>query len=355
MVGVRKFFISETELRKLYPVKTMAEIAIHFGCGETTVFKRIKEFGIQTTKLHRNQWSEESRLKKSQAQAGRVGPRTGETKKCLVCNSPFYVIPARVKTAKYCSNACRGKMVGDAFRGNKHPRYLPNAIRSKSCEGCGNEIIHTNQPITSFQKQKFCSKPCADKYAFRYSGSSHANYKGDAARAKNRPAKVSRWAEKILRRDKHKCQRCNAHGPDVSLQAHHIRPYQFYPSGRTDLNNGVTLCASCHWEVHASLEPRFLDLRDAAAVKPAVTKSLLVQGKVIKEKRFGRESRKWVGNCYWCNCPIERRLSDVTGKKSVFCGKNCSHRHNRAFNPVKPSKNPLPSSVRPPEFMPLLP
>ena len=40
---------------------------------------------------------------------------------CEICKKEFYVIPARVKTAKTCSPHCRGKYVGRKRRENATP------------------------------------------------------------------------------------------------------------------------------------------------------------------------------------------------------------------------------------------
>jgi len=52
------------------------------------------------------------------------------------------------------------------------------------------------------------------------------------------------WRMQIYYRDNYTCQICGHKGKDI--EAHHIYPYRDYPHLRTDLNNGVTLCAKCH-------------------------------------------------------------------------------------------------------------
>lgn len=53
----------------------------------------------------------------------------------------------------------------------------------------------------------------------------------------------------ILARDGHRCRRCGATkrpGRGGGLQAAHIKPKGSHPALRYVLDNGVTLCASCH-------------------------------------------------------------------------------------------------------------
>ena len=50
---------------------------------------------------------------------------------------------------------------------------------------------------------------------------------------------------RVFKRDKFQCQRCSTfYGEDGNLlQAHHIVPR---PHGKTNMDNLVTLCTSCH-------------------------------------------------------------------------------------------------------------
>ena len=56
------------------------------------------------------------------------------------------------------------------------------------------------------------------------------------------------WRAKVFERDGYKCQICGQIGG--TLNAHHIKPYKDYPDLRHDVNNGVTLCKTCHKKVH---------------------------------------------------------------------------------------------------------
>lgn len=55
------------------------------------------------------------------------------------------------------------------------------------------------------------------------------------------------WAEKVKKRDNMKCVIC---GRTDHIQAHHVKPSFLYPELMNDINNGVTLCCSCHQEHH---------------------------------------------------------------------------------------------------------
>lgn len=57
--------------------------------------------------------------------------------------------------------------------------------------------------------------------------------------------KVVTWAKKI--KQKGKCEVC---GASDKLEAHHIVPWEYSISGRTDINNGQCLCEKCHKMMH---------------------------------------------------------------------------------------------------------
>lgn len=56
------------------------------------------------------------------------------------------------------------------------------------------------------------------------------------------------WRKAVFERDDYTCQLCGAHG--VRLNAHHKKPFATYPELRTETDNGITLCESCHKKVH---------------------------------------------------------------------------------------------------------
>lgn len=51
----------------------------------------------------------------------------------------------------------------------------------------------------------------------------------------------------VLERDGYECCIC---GSTKNLHVHHLKSYRNYPELRTDPDNGMTLCANCHREVH---------------------------------------------------------------------------------------------------------
>lgn len=52
------------------------------------------------------------------------------------------------------------------------------------------------------------------------------------------------WRSTVFIRDNYTCQFCLKRGG--KLQADHIRPFRLFPELRLDINNGRTLCITCH-------------------------------------------------------------------------------------------------------------
>lgn len=341
----------------LYPKYTMKQISEQLKCGETTVHKWLKKIGIEATKKNRNIRSEEHSKKISVANTGKTREKTGKLNKCEVCGKEYYVIPARAELTKFCSTKCKGISISKNNVGTSHHRYIKNLVRQKNCEGCGCLMtFKPPRPITSFLLQKFCTKTCADVHGLRHFGENNNKYKGDEARSRNRAGQHSRWATKVIQRDLYKCMRCNISGEVATLQAHHIFPFELFPSKRSEMSNGITLCSKCHWEVHDTLEEKYIftsiEQKNKRLSKPK--KKVIVIGNVVEEKVFGMDSRKWKGDCYWCGGLVIKRLSDVVGKKSIFCSKDCRNKHSSIFRFYKEENAHLiPSTAKPPEKNPI--
>jgi len=52
------------------------------------------------------------------------------------------------------------------------------------------------------------------------------------------------WRKGIYKRDDYTCRQCEARGG--RLEAHHIKSFASHPELRFDIDNGITLCKSCH-------------------------------------------------------------------------------------------------------------
>lgn len=68
---------------------------------------------------------------------------------------------------------------------------------------------------------------------------------GETAKKRN-SYRYKKWRNEVIKRDQ-KCMHC---GSTEKLEAHHIKPYARYPNLRYEVDNGMTLCKSCHKEHH---------------------------------------------------------------------------------------------------------
>ena len=113
------------------------------------------------------------------------------------------------------------------------------------------------------------------------------------------------WRSAVLEKDKYECQHC---GVKEKLHAHHIEPYFKCKEKRYDVNNGLTLCISCHGREDAKgrkckLETRLKMSKSHKGKKISEihrnnirkAKTGLVISSEIKEKI----SKKLMGNIPW--------------------------------------------------------
>lgn len=94
---------------------------------------------------------------------------------------------------------------------------------------------------------------CTACYYKKISGPNNWNYNPeitdeDRERGRFTP-ELREWAAEVKRRDKYTCTIC---GDDSggNLHSHHIFSYSKYIDKRYDLENGVTVCESCHIAFH---------------------------------------------------------------------------------------------------------
>jgi hypothetical protein len=153
--------------------------------------------------------------------------RTRVTCVCKQCGSDFLTQPNQlaVGRGKFCSKACWHKFE------SKQIIY--------ECEVCGKEV---SQKISVYSKNEhhLCSKKCI---GIQQRGEDYGVYKFGSA--------YTTWRIAVRQRDENKCQRCGAKATaDECLCVHHILPWKSFPEERFSVDNGVVLCATCHYEVH---------------------------------------------------------------------------------------------------------
>lgn len=80
------------------------------------------------------------------------------------------------------------------------------------------------------------------------------------------------WANSVYKRDKHICQMCGLKCGAKNIIAHHIKNFLDYPELRFDINNGITLCRSCHKKIHKEIgmNTRFKNAKLSKPLQPAL-------------------------------------------------------------------------------------
>lgn len=63
-------------------------------------------------------------------------------------------------------------------------------------------------------------------------------------------AKLKSWSKRVKERDGYECVDC---GATSNLNSHHIKPKSEHPDLAYDVENGETLCISCHNDRHPDI------------------------------------------------------------------------------------------------------
>lgn len=140
------------------------------------------------------------------------------SKICVECNNLFYKSSQysnkQWETRMVCSNECKKTLRSKTFRQSDEAKEK-------------NRVAHLGKVTMS--------------------GATHYNWKGGITSERTKAyfsKEYKEWRTTIFKRDNYTCQICNIKGG--CLNADHIKPWAFYPELRYDLDNGRTLCVSCH-------------------------------------------------------------------------------------------------------------
>ena len=164
-------------------------------------------------------------------------------RQCLTCGKDFHPLRASLTAGNgyYCSIGCASRA---RTQGEDNFNYAGGNVK-RICEVCGCEFFIPKAWCNSNTKHagKYCSWDCMgvarrDKknYFWKDGGWKKVGRVGQ-----------TKWARAILKRDNGTCQFC---GAIKNLDTHHIDSYLNYPEKRLDIDNGITLCRSCHIWVH---------------------------------------------------------------------------------------------------------
>ena len=115
----------------------------------------------------------------------------------------------------------------------------------------GKERPEMRKPFTEEHKKKI-GDSMRGKPALKISGSKSHLWKGGIYPLHKKIRKTLEyrmWRRSVFDRDNYTCIWCGARSGDgkkIILQADHIKPFALYPALRFAIDNGRTLCLSCH-------------------------------------------------------------------------------------------------------------
>ena len=182
----------------------------------------------------------------------------GKTKSCGCIQRETVAKNGRERKSDYLGKVF-GKLTVLEDTGERRSRQI---LWRCLCE-CGNEKL-----AVSYYLRKGVTRSCG-------LGSCHNAYNHsltDEDRMKNRDVTENlHWRKKVFERDRYMCTMC---GDDKggNLNAHHLNGWHTFPKERFDINNGVTLCSSCHRQFHKqygygnNTEKQFYEFKKKMAV-----------------------------------------------------------------------------------------
>ena len=233
-VPKNKILIQKSLLMGLYAVYGSVVIARKLEVSKQTILRCLHEYGIPIrarAKVLPEYHKKALRVPKSGENWGKG--KTKENNKSLLRRS-------------------------EKLTGSNNVNWRPEIHTGEKvlCEcGCG-------EPINKYDKKgrirHYKKGHCKDNRfsTENTSGSNNFTWKGGITPKNDRIRKsdqYNQWRLAIYKRDYYTCQECGAKGKKKNIVAHHIKSFADYPELRFDIDNGVTLCRSCHLSIHQKL------------------------------------------------------------------------------------------------------
>ena len=232
-----KIIIPEQTLREMYTKYGAYKISKQLGISKQTVFRNLKEYNIET--------------------------RQGGAPKRM----PVYWKIA-LRKPKSVPSYLKGKTKNDTpslaaasekLSGPKSLNWKPeiHADEKVLCAcGCGEFINKFDRR----GRERFYAKGHCAKGHFKsedVSGEKGCKWKGGITPVNDKirhGKKYDLWRKAIYLRDNYTCKECGKQY--IGIIAHHIKAFADYPELRFDIDNGVTLCRSCHLKLHQANKGR---------------------------------------------------------------------------------------------------
>lgn len=182
------------------------------------------------------------------------------------------------KGNKFCSRKCKDEWQSEGLKGSANPffnkRHSDETKRKVSdtkkamnltgerahnynshpveCVECG-KMTYKIKYLIDRSQNLFCSVGCHGAWKSKYTvGEANPNWNPELTpEERERGRKYPEYYDflrTVMKRDKYTCQICAAHGDTINV--HHLNSYDWDKENRTNPDNGITLCKTCHTDFH---------------------------------------------------------------------------------------------------------
>ena len=115
-----------------------------------------------------------------------------------------------------------------------------SGCNSISWKGGKLKCVSCNKTVSTYGLVTNMCRKCHNKV----SGSDHWNWKGGITKRSLNHKEYKDWRKAVFERDNYICKKCSKRGG--RLHAHHVVRWVDSVELRYSVNNGITLCVTCH-------------------------------------------------------------------------------------------------------------
>lgn len=174
--------------------------------------------------------------------------------KCSFCGGIFeireynkYNSDGSEKRHIYCSVDCKAERQKESLLGKGNPNFNSAEVH---CKICGTSFYKKAYRLLH-NENDFCSRTCYAEHLKTMVGEKNHNYKHGLSEEYRKERRFNKeyidWKVAVYEKYNYKCVLC---GSSKDVQAHHLNSFDWCEEGRTDIENGVTLCKTHHVKFH---------------------------------------------------------------------------------------------------------